>query len=238
MSLFDIFRGTAGKRAPQLQAEGEQFPEILPQIPEGAVKLGHDTKKEFLQNHIYAQTIERMNQNLVPILVALGMLTKENLHKFGQMDGTALVNALRENFTDGGGSPFFFDELRKNVEFRNKFTGSCTLPPHVWPYITIEKCDSEQKEWYPSDYIAVLNTDKLKPFYDVWLSGKALEKRKQHLRLIEELNQFFESGTSRQMMEKYFLGGLATGNKITPDDAAVMNGPFTYLDTTKPQKDE
>lgn len=238
MSLFDMFRGTPGKQPATISKVKEPFPELLPQIPDGAVKLGHDTKKEMLYNQMYAQALEKMNQNLVPILSALSMLTLENLYKYSYMDGRQLAQALRDSYTAEGGSPYFFDELQKNEEFRNKFTLCGRLPQHVWPYITIEKCEDDQKEWYPADYVAVLHTDKLKPFYDVWIWGAALEKHKKHLELIEELNSFFEKGATRDLLMKYFGGGLSFTKKIGCNVPGLLGGLYPYADTIKGKEHE
>lgn len=231
MSLFNLFK-TSMNQDPAKEDKVVLFEEELPKHPEGAVKVGFNYKQEQRMNAIYYSQVNKISLNLVPILSSLGMLSKDNLYKFCCMESLPLTEAIREAFLERGGNTYFFDEFRKDPEMRRKFVYCSRPPKFVWPYISIKKCDKKMNEWSGYDYYLYLDSEKLRPFYEIWISGHELEKYNQHRRLINELNEFFEGGTSEALVKKYFCGGLAFCGQIMFNQDCLCFG-LPYADTMK-----
>ena len=92
-----------------------------------------------------------MTSYLVPILSALGLLTKKNLFKFGNLDGWELKDAIKKEFISNGGTAFLFDEFAKKEEFRRKFQRCGTPELRFYSCVNIEEVPKDKRELYWSD---------------------------------------------------------------------------------------
>lgn len=202
MSLFDVFRG---KQIEEAQQEDKDFfPVNYPTHPKDAKFLKIDTNlRDIIATNI-AGDLERMRANIVPILDTLGLLTKENLYKFCGLETRALKEKLKEAYIQAGGAGFMFDELAKNEEYKHKFT-FCQKPrKDYWVCIELKEATPEQREWYGARRLPFMDVEKLNPFFEVWLSGRQLEKYEEYKRLIDDLNKFFERGANSDLVRNYF----------------------------------
>lgn len=235
MSLFDVF--IKGKQIEDNQQEEKDFfPVNYPQHPKGAVFLKVDTN---LRNIIAANiggALERMRVNLVPILDTLGLLTKENLYKFSGLETRDLKEKLKEAYIKVGGAGFMFDELTKNEEFRHKFTFCQRPQKDYWVCIDLKEATPEQREWYGARTLPFMDVEKLNPFFEVWLSGRQLEKYEEYKRLIDELNKFFERGANPDLVRNYFGCIEFQGDKIV-ENPELFRKDFVLSEAIKEKQE-
>lgn len=236
MSLFDKFKNRKPQDERAIEMGADPFPIVYPFHPENAEFVRIDYRKRDSMVGIIRGQLSTISNNLIPVLEALGMLSKENLFKYSGLSNMELKKALRLDYIEKGGSTYFFDELNKSREFRNKFC-ECPRPgKEYWPFIELVPCDDDNKDFYNGEHYLKIDAEKLDPFFEVWYHGRQLEKYRQHKKLIDELNKFFENGTNREMVDKFFGSTAFRSGKISLN--LEMLDSMTYLKTIKTTKKE
>ena len=221
------------------QVQGEQpidgaedlFPVEYPTRPKDAEFVRVDYRKRDYMASVIRGRLSVITNNLVPILEALGMLSKENLYKYSDLNNVELKGKLRADFIACGGTGYFFDELAKSREFRNKFCYCARPEKRYWAFIDLVPCDEDNRDFYDGEHILKLDAEKLDPFFEVWYHGKQLEKYRQHKKLIEELNKFFENGANSDMVTRFFGSTSFGSDKLALNLEMLDNN--TYLKTIK-----
>lgn len=192
--------------------------------PKGAMKVGYDMNYYVRVLNATTINLRGLTFNLLPVLYALGMASKEYLVKYRGLGGDNLRDAIRRDYLSLGGQSAVFDIIATNEKYRTCFTMPTAPERELWPYISLRYVGEEMEKRYPCPLCFEFDAEPLKPEFEIWISGDQVEKRKEQEKIIGELNKFFERGANKGLMLKYFCN--FDGNKVTSNSLTSMNDPY------------
>lgn len=212
MGLLDYLRKEEKKAVNEpviesAEQEAEFFSlEPLPEHPKDAILIGVDND-EYNRIVLYCSLqLGNLNMNLVPLLYALNILSRYNVYRFGQFGRLTLdlKDAIRKELEHRNISPAMLDVLMtQDSRFKHSAQSEGSPDKKWWPFITLEKNEERKVDGCP--YYLTLDTGKMKPYFEMWVSGKALQKYKLQKKIIGLMNEFFEGHVSPGLMHKYFF---------------------------------
>ena len=219
---------TIERAANKPEREEDLYTPTLPKRPKGAEKVGFDSNLYSRVLNAVTINLRVLTFNLLPILYSLGMASKEYLVKYRGLAGEDLKRAIKADYISLGGLPGLFDSIIETDKYK-KCLGSAAAPDReYWPYIDLDYV-GDKEELYPCPLVFRFRANEMVPKFEIWVSGKLLEKRKEQERIAEELNKFFEKGGNPGLLMKYF-GNFKEG-KIVPNVFTDLNKEF--LDVTR-----
>lgn len=192
--------------------------------PKGAIKVGYDTEKFIRALNATTINLQGLTFNLLPVLYALGMASKEYLVKYRGLGGDNLRQAIKMDFISLGGQPGIFELISTNEKYRKCFTMPTAPERELWPYISLRYVGEEREKRYPCPLCFEFDTKSLEPEFEIWISGDQVEKRKEQERIIEELNKYFERGASLGLLLKHF--GHFEDGRVVPGELKNMNDQY------------